>query len=378
MDHTDFFATSYAQARSGFTEAAKAAGARLTRYVHPERTGPDDEILSVDVAHLGDLQGKKQLVVISGTHGLEGYAGSAAQIAWLKLGQSGKLPQGVGVLLVHGLNPFGFAHCSRTNENNVDLNRNFVDHSRPLPANPDYGRLHPHLQAAEWGWEFLDSLAEAEKLYRDEYGADALFNARVKGQYTHADGLFYGGRKREWSNLTLERIVDTHLASARQIGLIDWHTGLGDYGQPFFLCFSAPGSEAQRQAALWWGEERIGNARPNGLKRPDYSGLVFHGLERFIGERPLAGAVIEFGTRGTAMNKVQPLDQWLRFRAPRGTERFRQLQADVRDAYVPVAQEWRSGTLCHALEITGQAIAGLANWRDASDAQQREAVSLAA
>jgi hypothetical protein len=221
-------------------------------------------------------------------------------------------------------------------------------------------------------------LAEAEKLYRDEYGADALFNARVKGQYTHADGLLYGGRKREWSNLTLERIVDTHLASARQIGLIDWHTGLGDYGQPFFLSFSATGSEAQRQAALWWGEELIGNARPNGLKRPDYSGLVFHGLERFIGERPLAGAVIEFGTRGTAMNKAQPLDQWLRFRAPRGTERFRQLQADVRDTYVPVAQEWRSGTLCHALEITGQAIAGLANWRDASDAQRREAVSLAA
>lgn len=378
MDHTDFFASSYAQARSNFVDAAKAAGGQLTRYVHPDRTGPDDDILSIDVAHLGDVQAEKQLVIISGTHGLEGYAGSAAQIAWLKLGSAGKLPPGVGVLLVHGLNPFGFAHSSRTTENNVDLNRNFVDHDQPRPANPDYERLHPHLQAAEWGWEFLESMAAAENVYRAEHGADALFNARAKGQYTHADGLFYGGRTREWSNLTLERIVEAHLASALQIALIDWHTGLGDYGQPFFLCFSPPGSEAQRQAALWWGEERVGNARPHGLQRPDYSGLVIHGLASFIGDRPLAGAVIEFGTRGIAMNKVQPLDQWLRFRAARGSDRFAQLQADVRDAYVPVSQEWRSGAVRHSLEITEQAIAGLASWQESPQSQQPQPISLAA
>ena len=30
--------------------------------------------------------------------------------------------------MIHALNPFGFAHLRRANEDNVDLNRNFVDH----------------------------------------------------------------------------------------------------------------------------------------------------------------------------------------------------------------------------------------------------------
>jgi len=367
MDPTDFFAATYAQARRKFIDAVEAANGVLTTYTHPQQVGPNNEPLAIDVAHIGDISAEKQLIVISGTHGLEGFAGSAAQIAWLKLGNAKDLPPGLGVLLIHGLNPYGFAHFSRTTENNVDLNRNFVDHDRPHPANPDYERLHPHLKAEEWGWEFLEALAAAEANYRAEHGADALFNARVKGQYTHSDGLFYGGRSREWSNRTLQRIIDEHLAQAEQIALIDWHTGLGKYGESFFLCFSPDDSVEYWQAVQWWGEHRVSNARPNGLSRPDYSGLVFHGITQFIGDRPLVGAVIEFGTRETAMNKAQPLDQWLRFRAPRNNERFELLQADLLDAYVPFSQEWRNSALRHSVEITRQAVAGLSRWEHVAE-----------
>jgi hypothetical protein len=362
MDNTDFFASTYSLARDKFLAAARATGARLSTYIHPTQTGPDGESLSVDVAHLGVPTASRQLLVISGTHGLEGYAGSAAQLAWLQLGNSTALPRDLGVLLVHGLNPFGFAHFTRTTENNVDLNRNFVDHGQAIAENPDYERLHLHLKASNWGWEFLDRMAEAEAQYRTEFGADALFNARVKGQYSYADGLFYGGNQREWSNLVLERIVHEHLTPARQVVLIDWHTGLGKYGEPFFLSFSPADSDEYRQATRWWGRDRIENARPHGLARPAYSGLVFHGVASFLGGRPLAGAVIEFGTREIDMNKAQPLDQWLRFRAPRNTERFAQLQLDLRDAYVPFSQEWRRRVICESVAITEQAIAGLATW----------------
>lgn len=154
----------------------------------------------------------------------------------------------------------------------------------------------------------------------------------------------------------------SHLGAARQIALIDWRTGLGKYGEPFFLSFSPADSDEYRQAVRWWGSERIDNARPHGLARPTYSGLVLHSVASFLGERPLAGAVIEFGTREIAMNKVQPLDQWLRFRAERDTERFEQLQADLRDAYVPFSQEWRTHAIQASVEITEQAIDGLATW----------------
>lgn len=367
MDLTDFFASRYSTARERFLVAATVAGAQLSHYTHPERHGPDGEELVVDVAQLGDRQASRQLLVISGTHGLEGYAGSASQLAWLKLGAlaaPGKLPAGVGVLLVHALNPFGIAYYTRTTENNVDLNRNFIDHAQARPENPDYARLHPHLLAPDWSLDFLDGLETAETKFRDEYGADALFEARVKGQYAHADGLFFGGQGREWSNRTLERIIGEHLSAAERVGLIDWHTGLGDYGQPFFLSFSPEGSAERAQAARWWGSERVDNARPHGLKRPQYAGLVFHGVQQFIGARPLAGAVIEFGTRGIAMNRSQVLDQWLRKQPPefRRSERFLLLQADLRDAYVPFSQEWRNGVIRQAAAITDQAVAGLAAW----------------
>ena len=69
--------------------------------------------------------------------GVEGFAGSAIQIQFLKERIGGpELPRSFGVLLIHALNPYGFAHLRRANECNVDLNRNFVDFAQPLPENP--------------------------------------------------------------------------------------------------------------------------------------------------------------------------------------------------------------------------------------------------
>jgi len=105
-----------------------------------------------------------------------------------------------------------------------------------------------------------------------------LFNTTASGQYTHPDGLVYGGSGPEWSNRILRRIVDEHLAASQRVSFIDWHTGIGEYGEPFFLCFNDEGSAEQAQAAQWWGAERVRDQRPHGLARPDYQGLVFRGV----------------------------------------------------------------------------------------------------
>jgi hypothetical protein len=66
------------------------------------------------------------LVLISGTHGVEGFAGSACQLAAVRLGLFGELPSDLAVLMIHSINPYGFAFCRRVTESNVDLNRNCV------------------------------------------------------------------------------------------------------------------------------------------------------------------------------------------------------------------------------------------------------------
>ncbi|MEM5315990.1 M14 family metallopeptidase [Paraburkholderia sp. JHI869] len=358
-----YFTPDYASARERFVVRAQRAGAQLASYRHPDASGPGGIALSIDVARLGPQHAPKQLLAISGTHGLEGAAGSALQIAWLD-SLASNLPPDLAVTLVHGLNPYGFAHGSRTTENNVDLNRNFVDHDAPRPRNAHYASLHEWLIPTRWDRDTLAAATQATDRFRDAHGADALFNTLASGQYTHADGLIYGGNQREWSNLTLQRIVETHLVQAERVAFIDWHTGIGEYGEPFFLCFNAQDSELEQRAAQWWGADRVLGQRPHGLARPDYRGLVFRGVEQFLDGRPMAGAVIEFGTRGPSMSLASRLDQWLRFRARQAPhpERDAQLRADLLDAFVPVSSVWRERVLAHGLAITAQTLDGLARW----------------
>jgi hypothetical protein len=83
-------------------------------------------------------------MTISSTHGVEGYCGSGFRwTGWQRLGAAG-LPSDTAVVMVHAINPYGFAWTRRVTEEGNDLNRNYVDHSRPYPLNEGY------LEIAEW------------------------------------------------------------------------------------------------------------------------------------------------------------------------------------------------------------------------------------
>jgi hypothetical protein len=361
MEFHDCYATTFQSARQRFCTAAREHGAQLHEYVHP-LSGPAGETLAADVAVFGPADASRRLLVISATHGLEGYCGSAAQLAWILEGGAQSLPPDVAVVMVHAINPWGFAHGSRTTENNVDLNRNFVDHTQPHPANPDYALLHDRLLEKVWTMDAIARAQAAMDDYAATKGADALFDALARGQYSHPDGLNYGGTQREWSNLLLEQIYQEHLSTASKIGFIDWHTGVGEYGQPFFLCFNEEDGDLFARACEWWGESRVRGQRPHGKARPSYQGLLFTGLQRFAGDTPVCGAVIEFGTRGWHMRRILRLDLWLKFHATPGTEQAQMLRADLMDAFSPVDHMWRDATVRHALQITREAVSGLAAW----------------
>ncbi|MGB7481769.1 MAG: M14 family metallopeptidase [Burkholderiaceae bacterium] len=366
MEFHECYALDYRSARAKFRAVATAANAELSTYSHPDAVAPDGSPLHVDVAYCGSRTASRRLLVVSGTHGLEGFCGSAAQIAWMGCGDMAGLGTDVAVVMVHAINPWGFAHLSRTTENNVDLNRNFIDHGGEHPKNAGYAQLHPALLGDDWSTGAIAAAQKAMDDYAAERGADQLYDALARGQYSHADGLNFGGTQREWSNRILERIVREHLAGAAKVGLIDWHTGIGEYGQPFFLCFNEEGGSLHARAASWWGSDRIDGQRPHGKARPNYRGLLFYGVQEFLGEVPVCGAVVEFGTRGWHMRRLLRLDLWLKFKADPSSERYAMLRADLLDSFCPVDQIWRDSTIAHALHITRQAVSGLAAWSDES------------
>jgi len=78
--------------------------------------------------------------------------------------------------------------------------------------------------------------------------------AVVSGQYTHADGLFYGGHEPVCSNRNWHRIIEQHLQGFTRVALIDFHTGLGPsgYGEPIYI--GTPGSAGETRARHWYGD----------------------------------------------------------------------------------------------------------------------------
>ena len=231
MNAPDLFSKTYAEARSRFIEAASANGFEVTSEVLPIE-GPAGEELAMDFAVGGPADAASALVVISGTHGPEGYTGSAYQLGFLESSDLRNLFSTHRVVLVHAHNPFGFAWMRRTTEGNVDLNRNYVDFNSSLRGNPEYDRLHRAFVPEELNEpDAARTLAE----YQEQHGAVAYMAAMLGGQRTHADGLFYGDTKPSWSRETMVAGLQKHLSEQQRVVIIDIHTGLGPYGVPYLV-----------------------------------------------------------------------------------------------------------------------------------------------
>lgn len=361
----DLFAESFAEARAKFLLEAARTGGLTASYIHPVAFDPNGGSLAIDVACFGHARAPNAFLILSGTHGGEGYAGSAAQIALMRTGALSALKRDVRVVLVHGINPYGFAHWTRTTENNVDLNRNFIDFGGEPPRNPGYGEIHQYICPKHWTPESRAAAKEGMDAWIKRNEFQAWMQTIMMGQYDEPTGLIYGGRSREWSNLTLEQIARAHLSGVEKLGFIDWHTGLGKYGEPFFLCFNEAGDANWERVCGWWGRHRIETKDGfDGADRPRYSGLVFHGVQRFVHPAAMAGAVIEFGTLPVAEAFDQlRIDRWLKFGDRPGDKALMvAMRRGVREAFTPPDPEWRRRIIAHARDIQLQGIEGVAAW----------------
>jgi len=192
------FPDDYVAARGKFVNAAKAAGALLEAFPLGAHCAPGGEELAIDVAWLGDRQSERVLLVTSGMHGFEGPAGSAVQSAWMERRRQAKALAGVAVCLVHALNPWGFAWVSRLTENNVDLNRNFVDWSQPKPTNTLYAHVRDLVRVPDVSPATLMRLGIQHQELANRLGPAAMRVAVDFGQYEDPEGITFGGSGREF------------------------------------------------------------------------------------------------------------------------------------------------------------------------------------
>ncbi|MFF7633617.1 M14 family metallopeptidase [Kitasatospora sp. NPDC008050] len=357
------FPTDYARARAEFLRAAESAGARLRTFVLPGHQGPDGGELCVDTAYLGPAGPAKLLVTVSGTHGIEGFCGSACQSGiLLGEGMARGLPGDTGVLLVHALNPYGFAYLRRVNEENIDLNRNFVDHDDP-PHNDPYDLVHPVLVPPDAPAFAAGRLIGELTGLRELLGPQILQEAVTRGQYRQPDGLFYGGRRACWSRRVFQTIVAEQIAGAAHIGYLDLHTGLGarGVGEPIFR--GGPDADAFQRARRWYGDALTASEQGTSSSTPivgNTAGAVAAGIGP---GSELTAITLEFGTQpGVEVLVALCADNWLHQHLPPAEAVRSELKSLIREAFCPAADEqWRGLVLQRAREVFGQALAGLAD-----------------
>jgi len=361
MADRSVFSSSYAEARGKFLDAARAAGARISHYEHPSQKGPQGESLYLDVAVMGDPLAPNVMVVGSGTHGIEGFSGSAAQTAWMLDGGAKRIAPGTAMVFLHAHNPWGFAHHQRVTEENVDLNRNFVDHAKPYPPNPGYKEIHAGISPSRWDEDSIRGVFASLDAFRKAQGEQAFSDAYNGGQYSHADGFFYGGRRAQWSNDTFRAAIGKHVGHARRAALIDLHTGIGPYLDHVFLCFHAPGSPAYERARKWWGERAVNRQGSTHKALAAYKGLLIDAFQAELAKAETTAVVIEFGTRTrTEMQRANMSLRWLREHGKDDPKLAEAVRADYIEAFYPSDPSWRDAVLEQSGVFLDQAAAGIA------------------
>jgi len=354
------FSPDYRQARAAFLAAAQKAGASFTHHPHP-LTDPEGEALATDVAWMGDKNAENVLVLLSATHGVEGFNGSAAQVDFLN--SAAPLPDNVAALLIHAANPHGFAWLRRVTENGVDLNRNYVDFSKSLPVNPGYEELADAIMPDSLDAQALQACDARLSDYRAAHGQLAFEKALSAGQYTHPHGLFYGGTASTWSRTTCERIAaDFRLSERKHVALLDFHTGLGPFGYGEPICDHSPTSHAVTLARRWYGDSVTEPALGTSSSVAK-SGLSDYGWQDLIGPQ-LVFIALEFGTYAfDNMMQVLRADHWLHaqgevdWHAPQ----TQAIKTAIRRQFYPDTPDWEEMVLLRSRQCIRQAISGLSS-----------------
>lgn len=339
----------YATARDRFRQAAHTAGAH--REAHAIGAAGDD--LTIDVARVGPANAPRLIVLSSGLHGVEGPFGSAVQVATLEGEIAHTLPGDAALLLIHALNPYGFAHSRRFNEDNVDLNRNFLRDGEPYAGSPPgYAELSPLINPV--GPPTRLDLSRLQALWAiARHGLPTLKRAIAVGQHDQPRGLFFGGKGPSRTRQVLAAHLRRWIGSARSVVHLDFHTGLGRWCEYRLLIPTATAPSLPRLASAFRPEVlELDSLGPTAY--PSRGDLLPWMAAELPASCDYGGLLAEFGTYPalemlSALRAENRAHHW-------GTDADRsRARARLREAFVPADRRWRERTLADGLDLVRRA-----------------------
>jgi predicted deacylase len=361
MNLDTLFPNTYEESRSRFRNTLNYIQTMWqTAQLRAQRIGTSDD-LSVDWITAEPTTSKEKLLVFTtGEHGVEGYTGSASLQLFIEDYLARLDPATTGLLLIHAINPWGMKHKRRTNQTNVDLNRNFLWNAKPDPGfNPDYAKLKsllipqkPIRVLAAHQAAFVARLL----WYRQKFGTAFVRHTTLLGQYAFPQGLFFGGTDVQPEvRLTMQLYRETMRQYDRIVHL-DMHSG---YGPRYQMQLVNSKFETMDSHALekLFNFPLVSKANPSEFYeiRGDMIDFVYQLARHEFPNKKLYSTSFEYGTIGNSYSntidslKIKAMENRAHWFGADASAR-RQIAFDFDELYTPREIQWRTKAMADAAQ----------------------------
>jgi len=361
------FSTSVSEAEIKIQEAAKAGNCLVETHIYP-LTGPRGDKLSSSIIWCGPRDAARIILVVSGTHGAEGWAGSAIQIDSLQRGVFDKLPSDTAVMMIHLINPWGCAWGRRENEDNADLFRDLIYYKREFYSEDKAftDQVAQALTLTAYNDEERQRSDQLTEKLLDDLGEATLINIIRAGQFRYPKAPCYNGGGISWSFRLYKDLVERYLSQVKQVFLIDIHTAFGDYGDGILIPYYQPdGPDKTKFDYLknTYGSERlyVGGFDP-GI--PSHPRMPYEIATDFVPGLDMIATGLEFGTYEwtDGINLIKYMNYLFTEGDPLNPER-----PDLVDQYnklcYPDKDDWREMVIKRSREVIDQTLEGIESWK---------------
>ena len=352
--YSDSFYDSYEEIRTHLQELTGELGVEISSYAVDENDG-----LYIDSFYLPSTKEKTNLVVLTtGVHGMEGYIGATMLDVFFQEVYPTLDTANTGVLVVANVNPYGMKYFRRYNENNVDLNRNFIlDWDNfDLSSNKEYPKvdtfLGPTGKIGNGLWHEVGFYLSLAKTAITE-GADTVSDALLTGQYEYPQGVYYGGNGDEASTVYLKDVFSQCLDSAYEnIVHIDIHSGYGPrYNMVIFNSVYETMSEKESQEAFGYAHVIAYDSESFYATTGDTTDFFYRLAEQKQAQAELYSTCFEFGTIGdeffdTILSLKYTIDENRNHWYPTDNKLTEQIiHENYMELYYPTETAWREKTV---------------------------------
>ena len=357
--YSEYFLNTYDEVRAHLAERVEELKSNNIVVEQTSYTIDESDGLYIDKILLPATEETTNLLVLTtGVHGMEGYIGSAMLDIFFEEIYPTIDTSKTGILIVANVNPYGMKYMRRYNENNVDLNRNFIEdwENFDLSSNTEYPKVDKFLQpTGKMGNAFWHEVSFYLSLAKEAIftGADTISDALLTGQYEYPDGVYYGGNGDEASTTYLKGVFAECIdGEYENIIHVDIHSGYGPrYNMVIFNSVGDPTSEADSKAQLGYDYIIAQDSEDFYVTYGDTTDYFYRLLKSKESDKSLYSTCFEFGTIGdgffdSILSLKYTVDENRQNKFPTNNKITAEIvRQNYLELFYPTETEWRLKTI---------------------------------